>query len=244
MKKYVALLMAAVMLFCFSGCGDGGSAPQTDPNAGAYTAFRAEMMGMELDVSSAFGQGFIIELRDNGKCKISVDGKTSNGSWTLTGTAINVNGGGVNCAGTLEDGILTLSNVMDMGITLTLVREGTSIPTKPSEDAASIFDLDSNFDFNVSSEAGYYTIFTFEDSEDFYTYEDLVDLELDYMDIALYDDGTGLINWGGSDLDEEAYFTWYGGEIDLDGEIFTYSCTDSDTIVLCGEDGSILTFTR
>lgn len=37
-------------------------------------------------------------------------------------------GGGFDSSGTLKDGVLTLENVMDMGLTLTFLRDGAQQP--------------------------------------------------------------------------------------------------------------------
>jgi len=71
------------------------------------------------------------ELQDKGKCVLSVDGSKANGTWTLNNGAFTVEGGGIDCAGRLENGVLTLENVMDMGITLVFYKDGV-VPPPPA----------------------------------------------------------------------------------------------------------------
>ena len=123
MKKFLSVVLMAVLLLGMVACG-GGSKASTDPNAGLYTATTAEMMGIEIDADDAFDGGFTIELKDKGKCALNVAGKKANGKWTLDGTAFHVSGGGLKCDGTLSNGVIKLENVLDSGMALTFVREG------------------------------------------------------------------------------------------------------------------------
>lgn len=111
-----------VVLICTLGGKSGDAA--TDPNAGVYTAVAAEMWGIEMPAEDLWEKGMTVELMDGGKCKLTVDGEKGSGKWTLDGTAVTISGDGIDAAGTLKDGVMTLENVMDMGVTLTLVREG------------------------------------------------------------------------------------------------------------------------
>ena len=107
MKKILSLMLAAMLLLSFVGCSSGGD--ENDPNLGVYTAKTAEYRGLTVEVNQFFEQGFSIELKSGGKCKLSADGKTANGKWTLDGTAFHVNGGGIDCDGTLENGVIRLN---------------------------------------------------------------------------------------------------------------------------------------
>ena len=124
-SRLFALTITLVMVFSLAACGGGGES-STDPNAGKYTAVTAEALGLEMEVSDLFGDGFIIELKDNGKCTLLVDGESANGKWTLDGSAFTVNGGGVDGAGTLSDGVMVLEDMLGMGVTIKFLREGTS----------------------------------------------------------------------------------------------------------------------
>lgn len=121
LKSLLAVVLAAAMLFSMTACG--GDEKATDPNAGVYEAVTAEMWGMEMAIEDIWSGGFEIELKDKGKCEIRIDGKKANGKWELSGSSFHVEGGGIDCSGTLQDGVMTLENVLDMGVNLTFHKE-------------------------------------------------------------------------------------------------------------------------
>ena len=121
MKKWIVLLVTLCLMTVFVGCGGSAS---DDPNLGTYIGTTAKANGIEISIASFFGEGFNIELRANGKCKITVDTESAVGKWTLDGEAFTVKGGGIECEGTLSDGVIILENVLDAGVDLTLVKEG------------------------------------------------------------------------------------------------------------------------
>ena len=88
----IAVVLGVVLL---GGKGNNSS----DPNLGVWTAVSAEMSGVSVDVSDLFSNGFSIELKAKGKCTFSVDGVSANGKWSLDGSEIHVEGGGVDCDG-------------------------------------------------------------------------------------------------------------------------------------------------
>lgn len=122
-KKILGLLLVTALTICmFTACG-GGTVDPNDPNQGLWTATTAEASGIEMPVGDMFGSGFTIELQDKGKCTLTVDGETANGKWTLDDDGnFTLSGGGIDASGTLTDGAMTLENVMDMGVDLTLTK--------------------------------------------------------------------------------------------------------------------------
>ena len=105
MKKTLIWLLIALLLLTALGCSGG---KDDDPNLGAYTATTAEYAGVTRSVDGFVGSGFTIELKSGGKCKMTIDGTSASGKWTLDGTAFHVTGGGIDCDGTLSDGLLRL----------------------------------------------------------------------------------------------------------------------------------------
>lgn len=105
MKKFLSILLAALLLTLAVGCG-GDKAD--DPNLGLYTAKTAEYSGFTVSVDEFFEEGFAIELKAGGKCKLTADGETANGKWTLDGAKFHVEGGGIDCDGTLENGVISI----------------------------------------------------------------------------------------------------------------------------------------
>lgn len=123
LKICTALLLIVCMLV-FAGCGS----KEPDPNAGVYQAYTAEMMGFKIGVDEAYPDGFSIELKDGGKCVITVGAESARGKWTLDGTALSVSGGGVELEGTLENSLMTFDDVMGSGMTMTFLLEGAEGP--------------------------------------------------------------------------------------------------------------------
>ena len=124
MKKFLSCLLAALLLLSIAGCSSGDD--KNDPNLGVYTAKTAEYSGFTLSVDEFFEKGFTIELKSGGKCKLTADGESANGKWTLDGTAFHVTGGGIDCDGTLENGVMRLDYD---GVVFNLVNEDYAAPT-------------------------------------------------------------------------------------------------------------------
>ena len=118
----LAIILAIVLISALGGKGDKNTA--SDPNLGLYTATTAEMWGMEMDISDLFEKGVSVELKENGKCDLNVNGDKGSGKWTLAGDKFHVKGCGVECDGTLSKGVMVWENVLDMGVTLTFEKEG------------------------------------------------------------------------------------------------------------------------
>ena len=95
-------------------------------NLGVYTAKTAEYRGLTVEVNQFFEQGFSIELKSGGKCKLTADGESASGKWTLEGTKFHVNGGGIDCDGTLENGVIRLDYD---GVVFNMVNEDYVAPT-------------------------------------------------------------------------------------------------------------------
>lgn len=117
MKKFLSLMLAVLLLTLAVACSSGDD---NDPNLGLYTAKTAEYSGVTLNVDQFFEQGFTIELKSGGKCKLFADGESANGKWTLEGTKFHVKGGGIDCDGTLENGVMSIDYD---GVIFNLVKE-------------------------------------------------------------------------------------------------------------------------
>ena len=124
MKKILSLMLAAMLLLTLAGCSSGGD--ENDPNLGVYTAKTAEYRGLTVEVNQFFEQGFSIELKSGGKCKLTADGESASGKWTLEGTKFHVNGGGIDCDGTLENGVIRLDYD---GVVFNMINEDYVAPT-------------------------------------------------------------------------------------------------------------------
>lgn len=126
--RFIAILLALVCILMCTACA--GSEP--DPNAGVYSAYTAEMFGLKIGVDTVYPDGFTIELKNGGKCKITIGSDSANGKWTLDGTDLNVSGGGIELEGTLENSLMTFDNVADTGLTMTFLLDGAEPPAYTS----------------------------------------------------------------------------------------------------------------
>ena len=125
-----ALVVIGAVVYLVAGRSGGGSVASDDPVLGLYTAQKAETAGITISIKTMWKNGFTIELKDKGKATINVDGKSGSAKWTLDGEDFTVKGSGVDCSGTLVDGVLTLENVMDTGVTLYFTKDGVALPTE------------------------------------------------------------------------------------------------------------------
>lgn len=121
----VAMILIVVLLVSLLGGKGDQVAAAADSNLGIYNAVSAEMWDMEMTVSDFWENGFSIELMENGKCSMVIDGNKGSGKWTLVqdGT-FHVKGSGIDCSGTLERGVLILENVLNMDVNLTFEKVG------------------------------------------------------------------------------------------------------------------------
>lgn len=125
----VVSLMTGLLL---AGCGKKSE----DPNLGVYAAKEASMSGISISVEDAFEDGFTIELQEKGKCILTVDGDTAKGKWELDDGEFTVSGGGIDCSGTLSDGVMELIDVMGAGLNLTLINDDYKAPEDSDEEGS------------------------------------------------------------------------------------------------------------
>ena len=128
-----ALVVIGAIIYLVAGKGGERGVAPDDPVLGLYTAQKAETAGISISIKTMWKNGFSIELKDKGKATLNVDGETGSAKWTLDGETFTVKGSGVDCSGTLSDGILTLDNVMDSGVTLYFTKDGAPLPSAVTE---------------------------------------------------------------------------------------------------------------
>ncbi len=225
MKKIGSIVLALIMLVSFTACG-GKSSKSDDPNIGMWNAVAASMMDMTMDISEVFDEGASLELKENGKYKLVLDGEKAFGKWWYEGGGLILTIEGVDFPGNIENEILTLTNMMDMGLDLIFEKEGSNaFANLPA----------------TSNDAGYYMLEKASEDGETTTGDELRELGIDYY-VLLNEDGTAVVQ-----TDEIATGTWENGVLDLhnaegDAEIFDYSLDgDELTIIL---DDLILIYVR
>ena len=228
MKKTISLLLTAMLLFSLTACG-GAKIDPDDPNQGLWKATTGEMFGIAANVEEFFGEGFTMELQSNGKCSLNVDGRKARGRWTLSNGAFTVKGGGLDCEGRLENGEITVEDVLGMGLTLVFEKEGGYSGIAKSTN-------------DVPADVGYYVIDSIVQDGETYDSKDLESMGIEYY-IRLDADGSAEIS-----TDNLIKGTWKPGRIDYveNGEdvISTYTLV-GDILTVELSDGYVkLTFKR
>ena len=137
-----ALIVLGAVLFLVLGRGGTAAPAADDAVLGLYVAQKAEMNGINIKISDMWDEGFTIELKNKGKAEINVDGKKGSAKWTLDGSAFTIKGSGVDCSGTLSDGVMTLENVMDSGVKLFFTKDGAELPSASTSAAPGSTDTD------------------------------------------------------------------------------------------------------
>lgn len=128
MKKFLASLLAVVMLLTLTACGGG----EPDPNAGKYLGVSCEVMGTVMTMEEVYDGENYLELKNGGKAELVLEGDKMPGTWTLDGEKLNIVIEGDDCPGTLKDGIAVF-DLIGSGVILTFVKEGVTPPTtKPA----------------------------------------------------------------------------------------------------------------
>ena len=127
------LIVIGALIYVVTSRGGG---KKDDPNLGLYQAVRAEMGGFDIAVSDMWEGGFSIELKSGGKCTVNVDGTKGDAKWSLDGREFTLTGNGLDCSGTLNNGVIVLENVMDTGIRLTFTRDGVDLADEPEPEVA------------------------------------------------------------------------------------------------------------
>lgn len=123
-RKILAVALVALLLLTAAACGS----KEPDPHVGVYHAYTAEMMGFTIGVKEVYPDGFTIELKDGGKVVLTIGEESARGKWTLDGTKLHVEGGGVELDGSLADNLMVFENVMDSGLDMTFLLEGAEGP--------------------------------------------------------------------------------------------------------------------
>ncbi len=193
MKKVGLIILALIMLVSFTACG-GKSSKSDDPNVGMWNAVSASMMDMTMDISEVFDEGASLELKENGKYELILDGEKAYGKWWYEDGGLVLSIEGVDFPGNVDNDILILTNMMDMGLDLIFEKEGgyagVILPT-------------------TSKHAGYYVLDRVTEDGETITGDELRKIGFDYY-VLLSEDGTAICQ-----TDDLATGTWENGVMDL-----------------------------
>ena len=225
MKKFITFVIVFMLVISMVACG-GAKVDPNDPNQGMWRATTGEMFGLEANIEDFFEQGFTIELKAKGKCTLTVDGKKANGTWALNNGAFTVKGGGINCQGRLENGKLTLEDVLGSGLKLIFEKEGGY--TGAAAD--------------VPADVGYYIIDSVVQGGETFDSDMLKDMGINYY-VRLNEDGSAEIS-----TDITINGTWKAGKINYkeNGEdVFSeYTLSGDELTIWLGSADVKLVFKR
>ena len=132
-RRWPAVLLDALLMLSLTACG-GGEAEVTDPNVGVWNAVGAETQGMEIPVEVIAPEGFWLELMDGGEAELHSGDSYAESQWTLEDGALTIWDETMTSTGKISsDGILTLENVLDSGVTMFFEKEGGYSAAVPAE---------------------------------------------------------------------------------------------------------------
>lgn len=155
MRKIKAMILVLLMLVNFSACGKKDT-QSDDPNVGMWIAVTTTMMGFTDDVKEVFDDEISIDLKANGKFDMTLEGEHIKGKWSYEGSGITLSHRDVEFSGNIENGILTLINMMDIGLDIAFEKvEGYpgALVSKQSGDAG-YYVLDRAIEEGVETSAG------------------------------------------------------------------------------------------
>ena len=128
-KKSKKWLIPVIVLAILALIGVGflalrslGGRAASDPYIGTYKATTVSMYGLDLDPDDIFDGGFVIELREGGKCYIQAGDAKGTGTWEVNDGVITVNDGSSSIEGKIDDDVITIENMLDMGLDITMVK--------------------------------------------------------------------------------------------------------------------------
>ncbi len=81
MKKITVLVLSLVLVFAMVSCGKN---MKDSPYVGTWKATTASYSGFDMSVESILGGEMTIELKDDGKCTLSIADEEESGKWSET----------------------------------------------------------------------------------------------------------------------------------------------------------------
>ena len=182
----VGVLILAVILILVLGRSKGGDAPSSDPYVGIWNATSVTMMEADFEADEIFEEGFRLELKSNGKCQLSTEGRRANGNWKKEDDGVRINLEGQIIFGEIKGSTMFINDYLETGMDVTLAKEGGK------EDNLNIPDINDENHSTVQeiwngSWYGYFWVV-----EAFNEWEDYDDSFYDaYMVLEVDEDGNG-----------------------------------------------------
>ena len=127
MKKLISLALALVLVLSLTACGSKDGGDSADPNLGKYLGAEFSGDGNEwLSLDEVYDEGeSYIELKSGGKGVFCLGGDATDIKWALESDgSLKLTRDSLESNGTLQNGIITLTDLWGNNVTITFVKEG------------------------------------------------------------------------------------------------------------------------
>ena len=127
MKKLVSLALALVLVLSLTACGSKDGGDSSDPNLGKYLGAEFSADGNEwLSLDEVYDEGeSYIELKSGDKGVFCLGGDATDIKWALESDgSLKLTRDSLESNGTLQNGIITLTDLWGNNVTITFVKEG------------------------------------------------------------------------------------------------------------------------
>ncbi|MCQ2558597.1 MAG: hypothetical protein MJ135_05685, partial [Oscillospiraceae bacterium] len=165
MKKFFAIILALAMILALAACGSKAAdtpasstassststakpaeAAKADPAlAGTYACSHISRFGVDYLAADAYENETSIVLEKNGKGSYTLDGNKQEGTWVVANGAITISVGDETLNGSIEKGVIKLTDVDGAGTDMYFATEGAdvaavfgsneAIPEEPDEES-------------------------------------------------------------------------------------------------------------
>ena len=126
MKKLISLALALVLVLSLTACGSKDGGDSADPNLGKYLGTEFSGDGNEwLSLDEVYDEGEnYIELKSGGKGVFCLGGDATDIKWALESDgSLKLTRDSLESNGTLQNGIITLTDLWGNNVTITFVKE-------------------------------------------------------------------------------------------------------------------------
>ena len=126
MKKLISLALALVLVLSLTACGSKDGGDSADPNLGKYLGAEFSGDGNEwLSLDEVYDEGeSYIELKSGGKGVFCLGGDATDIKWALESDgSLKLTRDSLESNGTLQNGIITLTDLWGNNATITFVKE-------------------------------------------------------------------------------------------------------------------------
>ena len=128
-RRLWAGLMALLMVGALCGCGGSKKA---DENLGKYVCTKIDLGGTVMDISQMEMGETAIELQENGKVVVTIDGESTSGEYKINGQQVHVTIEDETVIGSIADGEIRL-DIEEMEFVFEKGAETANKTTEPSE---------------------------------------------------------------------------------------------------------------